>query len=44
MVPAYEGDPDQAKIVPKERWYAVPARDHVSNGLTVEINRERTRA
>ena len=30
MVPAYEGDPDQPKIVPKERWYAAPARDDVS--------------
>ncbi len=27
MVPAYEGDPDQPKIVPKERWYAAPAKD-----------------
>ncbi len=30
MVPAYEGDPDQPKIVPKERWHAAPARDDVS--------------
>ena len=30
MVPAYEGDPDQPKIVPKERWYAAPASDDVS--------------
>ena len=30
MVPAYEGDPDQPKIVPKERWYAAPARDDLS--------------
>jgi small-conductance mechanosensitive channel len=29
MVPAYEGDPDQPKIVPKERWYAAPASDDV---------------
>jgi hypothetical protein len=43
MVPAYEGDPDQPKIVPKERWYAAPATDEVSNGLSVEINRERAR-
>jgi small-conductance mechanosensitive channel len=26
MTPAYEGDPDQPKIVPKERWYEAPAR------------------
>jgi hypothetical protein len=25
MVPAYEGDTDQPKIVPKEHWYASPA-------------------
>jgi small-conductance mechanosensitive channel len=26
MTPAYEGDPDQPKLVPKEQWYAPPAR------------------
>ena len=25
MTPAYEGDPEQAKIVPKDQWYAAPA-------------------
>jgi small-conductance mechanosensitive channel len=25
MTPAYEGDPDQPKIVPKEQWHAAPA-------------------
>jgi len=25
MTPAYEGDPDQPKIVPPEQWYAAPA-------------------
>ena len=30
MVPAYEGDPDQPKIVPREQWHAAPARDDVS--------------
>jgi small-conductance mechanosensitive channel len=25
MTPAYEGDPDQPKIVPREQWYTVPA-------------------
>jgi small-conductance mechanosensitive channel len=26
MTPAYEGDPDQPKIVPKADWYTAPAR------------------
>ncbi len=26
MTPAYEGDPDQPKLVPKEHWYAAPAQ------------------
>jgi hypothetical protein len=26
MTPAYEGDPEQPKVVPKEQWYAAPAR------------------
>lgn len=26
MTPAYEGDPEQAKVVPKESWYTAPAR------------------
>jgi hypothetical protein len=25
MTPAYEGDPEQPKIVPKEQWFAAPA-------------------
>ena len=25
MTPAYEGDPEQPKIVPKEQWYTAPA-------------------
>jgi small-conductance mechanosensitive channel len=25
MTPAYEGDPEQPKLVPKERWFAPPA-------------------
>jgi small-conductance mechanosensitive channel len=25
MTPAYEGDPEIAKVVPKARWYAAPA-------------------
>jgi small-conductance mechanosensitive channel len=26
MTPAYEGDPDQPKVVPREQWFAAPAR------------------
>jgi small-conductance mechanosensitive channel len=26
MTPAYEGDPEQPKVVPKEQWYTAPAR------------------
>jgi small-conductance mechanosensitive channel len=26
MTPAYEGDPAQPKVVPKDQWYAAPAR------------------
>jgi hypothetical protein len=26
VTPAYEGDPEQAKIVPKDQWYSAPAR------------------
>jgi small-conductance mechanosensitive channel len=26
MTPAYEGDPEQAKVVPKEQWFATPAK------------------
>ncbi|HEY6990091.1 MAG TPA: mechanosensitive ion channel family protein [Bryobacteraceae bacterium] len=53
MVPAYEGDPDQPKIVPKERWYAAPASSPQSGtsaakqdgpGGFSEDNRELTRA
>ena len=44
MVPAYEGDPDQPKIVPREQWYAAPAKADVSNGSSVEINHDRTTA
>jgi small-conductance mechanosensitive channel len=25
MTPAYEGDPEEPKVVPKERWYTAPA-------------------
>jgi small-conductance mechanosensitive channel len=26
MVPAYEGDPETPKVVPKDQWYSAPAR------------------
>jgi len=26
MTPAYEGDPDQPKVVPRDRWYTPPAQ------------------
>ena len=26
MTPAYEGDPDEPKVVPREQWYSAPAR------------------
>jgi small-conductance mechanosensitive channel len=26
MTPAYEGDPEQPKVVPKEQWFAAPAK------------------
>jgi small-conductance mechanosensitive channel len=26
MSPSYEGDPDAPKVVPKQDWYAAPAR------------------
>ncbi|EUC12623.1 hypothetical protein [Paraburkholderia hospita] len=25
MTPAYEGDPDEPKVVPREQWYVAPA-------------------
>jgi hypothetical protein len=26
MTPAYEGDPEEPKVVPKDQWYAPPAQ------------------
>jgi len=34
MTPAYEGDPEQAKIVPKDQWYAEPALRPECEGAT----------
>ena len=30
MTPAYEGDPEQPKVVPKELWYSAPAIEAAS--------------
>jgi hypothetical protein len=27
MTPAYEGDPEKPKVVPKEEWFSAPAKD-----------------
>ena len=32
MTPSYEGDPDQPKMVPKEQWFAAPAKPHEEKG------------
>lgn len=34
MTPAYEGDPEQPKLVPREQWYAAPARPPESTTTT----------
>ncbi len=28
MTPAYEGDPEQAKVVPKDKWFEAPAKQN----------------
>jgi hypothetical protein len=32
MTPAYEGDPGQAKVVPKDKWFELPAKPEGSSG------------
>jgi small-conductance mechanosensitive channel len=32
MTPAYEGDPEQPKLVPRDQWYAAPATPPSANG------------
>jgi small-conductance mechanosensitive channel len=27
MTPAYEGDPEKPKVVPKDQWFSAPAKD-----------------
>jgi small-conductance mechanosensitive channel len=34
MTPAYEGDPPQAKVVPKDRWFTQPAAPQSSEIVT----------
>lgn len=34
MTPAYEGDPEQPKVVPREQWYVAPARLPESSATT----------
>ncbi len=34
MTPSYEGDPELPKVVPKEQWYAAPARPPEERGKT----------
>jgi small-conductance mechanosensitive channel len=33
MTPAYEGDPEQLKVVPKARWFSPPASPHLNEGV-----------
>jgi small-conductance mechanosensitive channel len=32
MTPAYEGDPEEPKVVPREQWFAAPARNGAGDG------------
>jgi small-conductance mechanosensitive channel len=34
MTPSYEGDPEQPKVVPREQWYAAPARSPEPSATT----------
>jgi small-conductance mechanosensitive channel len=36
MTPAYEGDPEQPKVVPKEQWFSAPARPRASEPKPAE--------
>jgi hypothetical protein len=35
MTPAYENDPDERKVVPKEQWFSAPAKAAESVKATV---------
>jgi small-conductance mechanosensitive channel len=41
MTPAYEKDPDQPKVVPKDQWYAAPARSPESAQPRLSANSSR---
>ncbi len=41
MTPAYEKDPEQPKVVPREQWYAAPAR--APEGASADASRDRSR-
>jgi small-conductance mechanosensitive channel len=41
MTPAYEGDPEQPKIVPKDQWYAAPARPPEGPRPALSVNASR---
>ena len=32
MTPGYEGDPERPKVVPREQWYAAPAKRDGASG------------
>jgi hypothetical protein len=34
MTPAYEGDPEQPKVVPKEQWFTAPAKMPATVSIT----------
>jgi hypothetical protein len=34
MTPAYEGDTEQPKVVPREQWYAAPASPPASSATS----------
>ena len=40
MTPAYEGDPDQLKVVPKDQWFAAPAQPPENNNEEAKKKRE----
>ena len=33
MTPAYEGDPEIPKVVPRDQWYAEPAKPETPGSL-----------
>jgi small-conductance mechanosensitive channel len=37
MTPAYEGDPEQPKVVPREQWYVAPAKPNDRTPATERV-------